>query len=219
MKKWLLVAAASAALLTGCGKKNDADNTGAAIEAAQEIVLADIGSISDIQLRKGNAAKAGNALIALSLAESGSGRVAFGDLDIDGATATFSNIVISPDYDDDEEDATIQAGSLVFQGLDMTDSGATFARMTLSNITIVPKDPSKATEADITIADIELTNPSPETAAWVSSLLGNGAPAPFPTVDKLGFDAFTMSNFVVDIHDDDVDGNNGIVGISIQGVS
>ncbi len=214
MKKWLLVAAASAALLTGCGKKDNAEKADEAIEAVQ----ADIGKISDIQLRKGNAAKAGEALTALSLADSGAGRVAFADATIDGATATFANVVISPEPDEDGSSEAIKAGSLVFQGLDMTDAGATFSRMTLSDITITPDDPEKAAKADVSLAQIELTNPSPATAAWVSSLLGKGEPAPFPSVGELAFDAFTMSNFAVDIHDEEDPGTVAIEGIRIQGV-
>ena len=81
-----------------------------------------------------------------------------------------------------------------------------------------PNDPEDAGDADVTIGSFELTNPSPETAAWVSSLLGNGAPAPFPSVDKLAFDAFTMTDFLVDIHDDEDTGTVRIAGINIRGV-
>ena len=90
MKKWLLVAAASAALLTGCGKKDDA---GKAADGAIKAVEMDLGKLSDISLRSGNPGKASDALTALSLDATGTGRVAFGDKNVDAAQRPHSPIL------------------------------------------------------------------------------------------------------------------------------
>ena len=76
----------------------------------------------------------------------------------------------------------------------MTDAGANFAQMTLSNISVQDEDE----DVNLNVSSVQLTNPSPELAAWVASLMGQGEPAAFPAFDKLSFDGLKMDGFTVD---------------------
>ena len=179
MKNLLISTAAAVALLTACGGGGDqAASSGQSVEVAGVKVPA-------AKLVKGDPDKAVDALKALSLNESGAGRVNFADSSTNGADATFSDVTIG--VADDK--STITSGSLVFKGLDMTDAGASFSQMTLSDLSVSPNDE----EGTLTISSIELTNPSPALAAWVASLMGEGAPADFPGFDELSFDGFNIS--------------------------
>jgi len=210
--KHLLISAAAIALLAGCGGKKDATD---AVDAGSKAVASasrDFGKISDIKLASGDPAKAADALSALSLADSGSGKVAFGDSALDGAKATFTDVVISGD----DADHPLKAGKLEFSGLDMTAAGASFSKMHLADITIEAEDED---DPDVNIADIQLLNPSPELAAWVASAMGKGEPADFPAVDKLSFDALTLNN--LSIEGTDSSGESGMIkvsGITLQGM-
>ena len=179
MKNLLIITAAAVALLTACGGGGDqAASSGQSDEVAGVKVPA-------AKLVKGDPDKAVDALKALSLNESGAGRVNFADSSTNGADATFNNVTI--DVNDDK--STITSGSLVFKGLDMTDAGASFSQMTLSDLSISPNDD----EGALKVASIQLTNPSPALAAWVASLMGEGEPADFPSFDELSFDGFNIS--------------------------
>jgi len=185
MKNLLISTAAAIALLTACGGGDDkAASSGQTVEVAGVKVPA-------AQLVKGDPDKAGDALKALSLGESGAGRVSFADSSTNGADATFNNVTITS-----PNDTPITSGSLVFKGLDMTDAGASFSQMTLTDLNIVPDDE----DGTFKVASIELTNPSPALAAWVASLMGEGEPANFPDFDELSFDGFNVSgmDFVAD---------------------
>lgn len=194
LKAWLLGAAASMVLATAaCGKKEEkVEPAPSAAETAKEV--------AKISLRPGNPSKAGDALAAMSLTDSGTGPLSFAGKKVDGAKATYQDVA----YVIPGEDASIKFGQVEFEGLDMTDSGASFSRLSLSNIEIVPPEADKDTGA-LTVSKIELLNPSPELAAWVASLGGEAGPAPFPAYDKLSFDAATLNGFKFRLNETDED--------------
>jgi len=179
MKNLLISTAAAVALLTACGGGGDQRAS-----SGQSVEVAGV-KLPAAKLVKGDPDKAGDALNALFLNESGAGRVSFADSSTNGADATFNNVTISVEGDG----PAITSGSLVFKGLDMTDAGASFSQMTLSDLSISPDDE----EGALKVSSIELTNPSPALAAWVASLMGEGEPADFPGFDELSFDGFNMS--------------------------
>lgn len=185
MRYWLISSVASVALLAACG----GDKTAAAGDVEQSVKVGDV-KIEAVQLRSGDAAKAGAALTALSLDESGAGRVSFGASSADGADATFNDVTIS--VDDDE--SPVKAGSLVFKGLDMSGDAANFSQMTLSDISIVPDDEE---DGELNVASVQLTNPSPELAAWVGSLMGEGDPAAFPAFETISFDGLSLGGLTL----------------------
>ncbi len=205
-KSWLLGAVAAGALLAACGGKKDSTEVDAS--PAQITKQAEV-QLDKIELRKGDAAKAGDALGMMSLADGGSGRLSYADSSVDGAKASYSNVVVMI-----EDDASLNIGKLDFEGLDVTDAGANFARMTMSDITIVPA-PEDAESGALSIAKIELMNPSPELAAFVASLLGSETPNAFPDASALTFDAATLSglNFKLDEGSEDVTANFGDIKI------
>lgn len=88
--KYLLTGMIALTLLTGCGQKDKAG--GGATPASVVFSAADL---PDVTLRKGDPATAGAALTAFSMAESGSGRLAFGASKVDGDKAVFNDIVLS----------------------------------------------------------------------------------------------------------------------------
>ena len=95
---------------------------------------------------------------------------------------------------------TVKAGKLEFDGLGVFDGQANFALMKLSDVTITAAEGSEDKSTG-KIASIELVNPSPETAAWVASLLGKGEAAPFPEGKALSFDRWTINGVNFNIAD------------------
>ena len=184
--KHLLIGVAALALMTGCNKT---DKPGKGTEV----------KLTELTVRTGDASKASDALAAMSLTDSGSGVLSFADKKIDGATATFSDVEIAG------EDG-VQAGSLVFEGLDMADGKATFGKMSLSNIVVVVDETE---DGELKIGNIELTNPSTELATWLTGTL-NGQEVPFPAADKLVFDSWSMTGLSGNFSED---GNNGTFGV------
>jgi len=202
MKHWLIGTVAAIALLSGCGKKDQAtgsDDASAAVEIGEVTLPA-------VQLRAGDASQAEAALAALSLDASGDGRVSFADKALSGATATFSDVkILTGDADDDDEGGVLAAQTLIFTGLDMTDGAASFAQMKLDGVTLSSVGDDEE-EVAVQIADMQISNPSPALAAWVGSLFGEGEPADFPEPSQMSFDAFSMNNIsVAPEADDDIE--------------
>ena len=182
MKNWLIGSVAALALLGACGGKDE----GAASSAAgTEVTVGDI-KIDALKLRGGDASKAGDALAAMSLTSSGEGQVSFADKSASGADATFNDVSINLG-----SETPVTAGALIFKGLDMTNDGASFSQMTLSNISVATPDE----EGMLTVGSVQLTNPSPALAAWVADMVNGGGEVPFPTLDKLSFDGLSMDGF------------------------
>lgn len=98
------------------------------------------------------------------------------------------------------EPPVVKAAKLEFDGLGMIDGAANFSLMKLSDITITPAEGSED-QSSGKISTIELINPSPETAAWVASLLGQGEPAPFPEGKSLSFDRWAVNGVNFDVSD------------------
>ena len=206
--KYLLTGVAALTLLTACGDKNkDQDGAGqAGIEYSQD-------KSKKIKLRKGDPATAGQVLSAMSLTQSGAGRVSFASSDVKGAKAVFKDVTLLSSEDDsvdgaslDDDDgelhlkgADLKAGTMVFDGLGMIDGQPNFSRVVLSDITFVPKNPDEA-HGSSKIKSMELVNPSPETAAWIASLFGKGEAVDMPEGKALSFDLWSMNdvNFQID---------------------
>lgn len=94
----------------------------------------------------------------------------------------------------------VKAAKLEFDGLGMFDGKANFALMKLTDVTLAPAEGSED-QSTGKISSIELVNPSPETAAWVASLLGKGEPAPFPEGTALSFDRWTVNGVNFNVSD------------------
>ncbi len=213
--KYLLTGVAAIALLTGCGGKKDKTDANQAARKAPSALE----KVMDVELRSGDPATAAAALSAFSLDNSGAGRVAFSDSSLKGDTATFTNVIITPTDDEGEADTPIMAKKLVFDGLGMMDGQANFSRMTLTGISIEPDDLEDDENVEATVGKIELINPSAETAAWVASLLGKGAPARMPVGKALSFDKWAMDDLSFNISEDGKeDGRFVIESIRVTGV-
>jgi len=209
-KSWLLGVAA-ATLLVACGERAD-DGETRAERKASDIARNAEAEMKKIDLREGDASKAADALAAMAFDNSESGMLSFGSSDVDGAAAMFEDVSWAIPG---EDDASIDMGKVEFEGLDMSDSGANFARMTVSDIKLVPPEDDRE-DGSLEIASIELINPSPELAAFVASLGGaDGEPGEFPAFDKISFDAFTLNglNFELNEGDEDVSIDFGDVNV------
>lgn len=201
----LLVGAAAIAVLAGCGGNNqqgeaDLGKAGEATANSIENALNDLGNIT---LRGGDAAQARNALAAMSLETSGTGRVSFADSSIDDDGARFTDVSVSIPGDEDSEGADLVIGTMEFDGLNFENEAASFSSLKLSNIEIVPRDEEDRADGSMTIASVDLLNPSPELAAWVASLGGSGAPAPFPAPSAVNFDRWSLNGFEFNLDDGD----------------
>ncbi|PKP80966.1 MAG: hypothetical protein CVT79_13225 [Alphaproteobacteria bacterium HGW-Alphaproteobacteria-18] len=256
--KYLFTGVIAITLLTACGQKDKP--TGEAALAAVEF---DVSKLSDVSLRKGDAATAAQALSVFSLSESGSGRLSFEGQDIKGDRAVFTNVILSMpdpgpsepiysdeeiaelfsymDYDgdgiaDDGSEMTLEeysasmnaaepagpppvvkAAKLEFDGLGMIDGAANFSLMRLSGISVTPVAGSEDQTAG-SIGSVELINPSPETAAWVASLFGQGEPADFPEGTALSFDRWAIKDVNLIISDASGSGGFDLGSFYIDGL-
>ena len=199
----LLVGAAAIAVLAGCGGSNqqgeaDLGKAGEATANSIENALNDLGNIT---LRGGDAAQARNALAAMSLDTSGAGRVSFADSSVEDDGARFTDVSVSIRGDEDGDGADLVIGTMEFDGLNFENEAASFSSLKLSNIEIVPRDEEDRADGSMTIANIDLLNPSPELAAWVASLGGSGVPAPFPEPSAVNFDRWSLNGFEFNLDD------------------
>ncbi|MEM0986816.1 MAG: hypothetical protein AAGJ32_11250 [Pseudomonadota bacterium] len=230
MKK-LMTGVSALVLISACGGASEedvanevatrvADASSAAVESAEDALAA----LGNITLRSGDASKADEALAAMSLASSGDGRVAFNSKSVDGASARFEGVTIAiPEVEvDDNEDVDVDTGfsggvinveTVEFDGLDVTDEGATFSRMAFNKIELVPNDAEAAEQADVDIGTFEIVNPSPQMASWVASLMGNGAPADFPSGEALSFEKMSLADMSL-VSDNTEDGTTADVAIA-----
>lgn len=189
--KYLLTGVAAIALLTACGKKDEPGATDASPAAIEK-------EAKNIKAAAGDPATAGDALAALSLAGGASDAFAFDSSNVDGDKATFSNVTILTDELSDEGDGTkIVADSIVFDGLGMFDGKANFSHMTISNLTMTAAEVDAGEEGSGSVKSIELINPSPELAAWVSAVVAGEDPGDLPEGDALSFDKWSVDDVVV----------------------
>lgn len=210
--KHLFFGAAAIALLTACGGSDNGDvskeiaGAGEAAVKSAESAISDLGKIT---LREGDASEAAQALAAMSLDASGAGRIEFDDSSSDAAAASFDSLNFSVP----EEDTNFTIGQMAFDGLDMTEEGASFAKLSLSDIVIMP-DEDEETQGEIRIGGMELINPSPRLAAWIASLNGEGEPGPFPAGEDLSFDRWSVSDIDMQIEE----GDEGAVNFALESI-
>ena len=221
--KYLLTGVAAIAMLTACGDK-DKPVDGAGSEYATD-------AAKDVKARKGDPATAPQALAAFALDEADDSRISFGSSTLNGDKAVFTDVTLLAGDDvgsDDDEDGThldgadVKAKKLEFDGLAMIDGKASFSRMVMSDISLVPTDPEEAEEAEdgsASIGSIELVNPSPALAAWVASVFADAEPADMPTGEALSFDLWTMNDMNMQIDEDDGESGTFLVDtISVSGM-
>lgn len=220
MKK-LMIGAAAIALLGACGQRggDSAEQAAEAGQAAMQSAENALEDLGNVVLRRGDAAEAEAALAAMYLDTAESGRVGFASRDVSGAAASFEDVSIDIPGEDGDAGGSFKAARLELEGLEMTDSGASFSKMKFSGIELVPDDPVDAEEGQLTIDEIELLNPSPALAAWVASLMGDGAPTAFPDASEIGFDAWTMSDLDFNLDSDDDTVALSVNAIQIGGVT
>lgn len=189
----LMFGAAAMVLVAACG----------GADAPAEVNIAEP-VLKELSVRAGDPAEAAQALAAMSLTDSGSGVLSFAGSTTDGATATFTDLTITG------EDA-VKVGSLVFEGLDMEGEQANFGKMSLNDITVS----EEGEDVEVKLGSIELINPSPELAGWLTASL-NGQEVPFPAADKVVFDSWSMNGLTGDFSDTEAEGTFGIDKIEIR---
>ncbi|WP_300423513.1 hypothetical protein [uncultured Hyphomonas sp.] len=218
--KYLLTGVAAIAMLTACGDK-DKPVDGAGSEYATD-------AAKDVKARKGDPATAPQALAAFALDEADDSRISFGSSTLNGDKAVFTDVTLLAGDDvgsDGDEDGThldgadVKAKKLEFDGLAMIDGKASFSRMVMSDISLVPTDPEEAEDGSASIGSIELVNPSPALAAWVASVFADAEPADMPTGEALSFDLWTMNDMNMQIDEDDGESGTFLVDtISVSGM-
>ena len=229
--KYLLTGVAAIAMLTACGQKDKPEEA-----AAPSGMVFSQEKIPAFKVHKGDSTTAAAALAAMSLETSGAGSVSWDDKQLDGDKAVFTDVTLvaagdDPDdsdggmrFDADEDSldldgADLKAATLEFDGLAMKDGQASFSRLLMSNVSLVPKDPEDADEGSGTIGSIELVNPSPETAAWVATLFTDGKKSDLPEGAALAFDHFAVNDIDFQIHEDEGDqGAFTVKGIEVTGL-
>lgn len=111
----------------------------------------------------------------------------------------------------------VKAAKLEFDGLSFTDGAANFGLMRFSDISVTPVEGSED-QSNGSIGSVELINPSPETAAWVASLFGQGEPADFPEGAALAFDRWSVKDVNLNILDASGSGAFKLGSVYIDGV-
>ena len=111
----------------------------------------------------------------------------------------------------------VKAAKLEFDGLGMINGAANFSLMRLSDISVTPLDGSE-NQSTGAIGSVELINPSPETAAWVASLFGQGEPADMPEGTALSFDRWAIRDVNLDINDGSGSGGFDLASFYIDGL-
>ena len=170
------------------------------------------------------------ALVQLSLNDSGSGRVEFEDKSVSGSDATFKNVkILTSEFDaemDDEmegdvgvdidaDGSDLMIDEMKFAGLALNDAGqANFSKMTLSKIRAVPSEASTEQTANISVEMIELDDPTPELAAWLGGVFGTAEPSDIPTPDNVQFESFKLTNFLAE----DLEGDGGQGRVSVASI-
>ena len=214
--KYLLTGVAAIAMLTACGD-NDKPDDGASSEYA----------VQDITARAGDPATAPQALAAFALDGSDSTRLTFAGSDIKGDKAVFTDVtLLSADDDDDSDEdgidldgTVVKAKKLELDGLAMVDGKASFSKMVMSDISLVPTDPEEAEEGSATIGSIQLVNPSPELAAWVASAFSDADHGDLPTGDALSFDLWSVGDVNMQINEEDGETGTFLIdAISVSGL-
>ena len=149
--KYLLTGVAAIAMLTACGDKDKP------VDAAGSEYASD--AAKDVKARKGDPATAPQALAALSFDQSADSRISFGSSKVDGDKAVFTDVTLLAADDDESDDddgahlsgADVKAKKLEFDGLAMIDGKASFSKMVMSDISLVPTDPEEAEEGSASI--------------------------------------------------------------------
>lgn len=189
--KYLLCGVAAVAVLSGCGKSTEPADA----------------PLDEVTLRDGDPAEADAVLSAMLLSNSGDGAITYSEKTMDGATATFSDVAIG----DGEEG--ISAGSLVLEGLDMIDGKASFAKMSLSDISLQADD---LEDGSFTVGSFEILNPTPELSAWIADAMDGEEPESFPAAGDIGFAAWSIKDVAMSFSDSDGDGSLSLANFEVR---
>ena len=172
--KYVLYGAAAMALITACGQ-----SSGVTAKASSEDVAA--------------------ALQDMALNESDVGTISFSGSSVKGGTASFSDLAIVIDEDDN---LVLKADALKVDGLNVTDLGASFTAMTFENISLTDEDG----EAEMSLGSFTVDQPSPALAAWIASFMETGEPGAFPELGDLSFKGISFESFKLSARDESGDG-------------
>lgn len=207
--KHLLMGAAAIALLGACGGGDNGTDAG---DDAPKVKVtakhAELAPLSSFTPREGNASKTNDVLTALNLDSSGAGFATFADSNVSGDGATFTDVVIAPDGPDE----ALKIGKVELDGLDMTDAGAVFSKLAISDVEMGDGDET------VKLDNFTVLNPSPELAAFLTTAFSGEDPGEFPPIDQISFDAISFGDFSFEGGDEDDGGKVKIANIGLQGM-
>ena len=206
--KHLLMSAAAVALLAACGggdKEPEAGKDAPKVEITAK--HADLAPLSSFTAREGDASKASDALTALNLDSSGAGMASFASSDIDGDAATFTDVVL------DGGGAPVNIGKVELDGLDMTDDGATFSKLVVSDLNMSEDD------GFAKLDNFTIVNPSPELASFLTTAFSGEDPGEFPPINQITFDAISFSGFDLKMPEGDVENIVKVAGVDFRGMN
>ena len=183
----------------------------------------------------GNPAEVDEALVQLSLKDSGSGRVEFEGQTVTGADAVFNNVIIRTSElaseDDnveadglnveiDSDDTDIKINELVMSGLDLDEDGkANFSSLIATGLSLIPSAGSDVPAVDVTSESFSVYGPSPELAAWLAGVFGTAEAAAIPKPEAVSFDSIRLSNFLAAGREGDEEGRFAIGTLALTDVT
>jgi hypothetical protein len=195
--KYLLSGMIALSLLTACGQ-----NDKSAPDAPLSAVELSGDRLQEVRVRDGDPATASQALMLLSLAEGDAGLIRFESRDLTGDRAVFTNVTVADDSVDGS-DGTVTIGRMELDGLATVDGAPSFSLLRMNDIAFSPA----ATGEDRgqgRIAKMELINPSPALAAWISRSMSGEEDGEPPSGADLAFDRWLVEG--VNIRIDDASG-------------
>jgi hypothetical protein len=212
--KHFLIGVSAVALLVACGdEKTSADEVkdiagGAVAAAAQSLEISDI-SLPKLKFKAQDYGQTAEALAALKLDGKSNEIISFEDVKTSGGGAVFSGLTISTQKDtEDGEALAFIAEKLSLDGLQMTDAGATFDRLVLSNVSIDDQEEG----IKLNIGDISIVEPNEAAATFFASLLKGEKPEGTANFSEWAFDQMKLENLSMVGDDQDKGAFNVSVG-------
>jgi len=193
--KQFLIGASAFALLVACGAdKTEADEAESIVKrAAQSLEMSDI-KLPKMDFSTKNYGQTDEVLAALKLDGSSNDAIAFENVKTSGGSAVFSGLTIKPDHEDDDKPVVaLLAEKLSLDGLQMTDAGATFDRMVLSNVSF-----NDETEGvTLNVGDISIVEPNEAAAQFFTALLKGESPEGAPAFSEWSFDQMKLEDLTL----------------------
>ena len=188
----LLIAGVSAiALVSFAGCKEEAADSSSSSASSSSSPAAVAQLLKDYKAK--DYGQTDSVLAAMNLVEGGPGPISFDAVNTKGGVTTLDNFVFTMDVDGDVDEVKLGADKLVLEGLQTTDEGSSFDRLTLSGIKLLDA-PQGVT---LGLGEIQVFEPNDKTAAFISRLVAGESIESYPSFESMAFGRLSFSNLTI----------------------